>query len=121
MCGITGFPGKFSITCLERAGESTAHRGPDGEGVRLDVDAGIGLAHRRLSILDPSPTGAQPMVGDDGSVALVFNGEIYNFRELRAALDANGHRFRGRSDTEVLLALYVRDGPAMLPRFNATN
>jgi asparagine synthase (glutamine-hydrolysing) len=83
------------------------HRGPDDSGVFEDPGAGIGLAHTRLSILDLSPFGHQPMLSDDGRVVLVFNGEIYNFRELRAELEVQGHRFKGESDTEVLLHLYL--------------
>lgn len=118
MCGIGGFSGHFSSDLLERAGRSLAHRGPDADGIWFDSGAGIGLAHRRLSILDLSSAGAQPMVSDDGAVVLVFNGEIYNFRELQAELEAGGHRFRGHSDTEVLLHLYLAHGEQMLGRLN---
>ncbi len=118
MCGIVGFIGSFAAELLVEANRLQSHRGPDAEGVWQDVDAGIGLAHRRLSILDLSPAGSQPMVSEDGTVVLVFNGEIYNFRELRAELEASGHRFRGQSDTEVLLHLYIAHGEAMLPRLN---
>lgn len=118
MCGIAGFFGNYSGESLERAGRAIAHRGPDADGIWFDMGAGIGLAHRRLSILDLSSSGAQPMVSDDGAVVLVFNGEIYNFRELRAELEASGHQFRGHSDTEVLLHLYLVHGEAMLSRLN---
>lgn len=84
----------------------------------MDEAAKVGLGHVRLSILDPSPLGHQPMLGADGAVALVFNGEIYNFRELRAELEAGGFEFRGHSDTEVLLNLYLAEGDAMLSRLN---
>ena len=94
------------------------HRGPDDEGEFYDAAKGVGLAHRRLSILDLSPTGHQPMISEDGAVVLVFNGEIYNFRELRMELEARGHRFRGHSDTEVLLALYMVKGEDLLPYVN---
>lgn len=118
MCGIVGFSGNFSTDRLEEAGRSIAHRGPDADGIWLDRGAGIGLGHRRLSILDLSPSGAQPMAGADGAVVLVFNGEIYNFRELRLELESKGHRFRGHSDTEVLIELYLAEGKAMLSRLN---
>ncbi|CAG1003883.1 asparagine synthase (glutamine-hydrolysing) [Myxococcaceae bacterium] len=118
MCGIAGFSGHFPAGFLDRANRAIAHRGPDAEGVWSDMEAGVGLAHRRLSIIDLSPAGAQPMASDDGSVVIVFNGEIYNFRELRAELEAMGHRFRGHSDTEVLLHLYLADGERMLERLN---
>ncbi len=118
MCGIVGYFGSFVPAFLAKANELQSHRGPDAGKTWFDGDAGIGLAHRRLSILDLSPAGAQPMVSDDGAVVLVFNGEIYNFRELRAELESSGHRFRGHSDTEVLLHLYLVHGEAMLAHLN---
>ncbi len=118
MCGILGYFGSFSPESLNRANRLQAHRGPDDSGEFNDAEAGIGMGHVRLSILDLSPLGRQPMATDDGSVVLVFNGEIYNFRELRRELEAKGNRFRGRSDTEVLLHLYLAYGDAMLTRLN---
>ena len=118
MCGIAGYLGDFASPMLEAMAASIAHRGPDDAGIFQDLASGIGLAHRRLSILDLSPTGHQPMVSHDGTVVLVFNGEIYNFRELRTELEMRGHRFRSHSDTEVLLALYMHQGEGMLPRLN---
>jgi len=111
MCGIAG----YSLTSiddavpgwLDGAKAALAHRGPDDGGVFEEQAQGIGLAHTRLSILDLSPLGHQPMLSPDGRVALVFNGEIYNFRELRDELDPDGHRFLGGSDTEVLLNIYL--------------
>src|SRR5712664_1464965 len=118
MCGVAGYSGSFSSELLSLANETQAHRGPDDSGQFIDDAAGIGLGHVRLSILDLSPLGHQPMSSDDGLVTLVFNGEIYNFRELRAELEAQGHRFRGHSDTEVVLQLYLARGDAMLSRLN---
>jgi asparagine synthase (glutamine-hydrolysing) len=119
MCGIAGFEGRFDPTILDDMGASIAHRGPDDDGIYYDPRQGIGLVHRRLSIIDLSAAGHQPMFSDDGQVAVIFNGEIYNFRELRSELQERGHRFRGTSDTEVLLALYLIDGEEkMLPRLN---
>lgn len=111
MCGVAG----YSLTSIDNpvpgwldgARAALAHRGPDDSGVFEDQAQGIGLAHTRLSILDLSPLGHQPMLSPDGRVALVFNGEIYNFRELRDELDPQGHRFLGGSDTEVLLNIYL--------------
>ena len=111
MCGIIGY--SFTPnTCipnqdLQIACKILAHRGPDDHGIFEDHTQGIGLAHTRLSILDLSPLGHQPMQSSDGKVVLVFNGEIYNFRELRSQLESLGHIFIGNSDTEVLLHIYL--------------
>ena len=91
---------------LLRIREAMLTRGPDGAGLWISGDRRLGLAHRRLAIIDLSEAGAQPMVTADGSVRIVFNGEIYNCRELRQGLEAKGYRFHSRSDTEVLLHLY---------------
>ncbi|MBI5444585.1 MAG: asparagine synthase (glutamine-hydrolyzing) [Deltaproteobacteria bacterium] len=96
--------------------ESMASRGPDGSGSWYSSDSRVALGHRRLAIIDLSPGGAQPMRSADGTCAIVFNGEIYNHRELRCDLEARGVPFRSQSDTEVLLAAYLADGPAMLTR-----
>ena len=94
------------------------HRGPDDCGHFVGVGVPVALGHTRLSIQDVSCLGHQPMLGADGAVALTFNGEIYNFPALRAGLAADGYPFRGHSDTEVLLALYLRDGANMLSALN---
>ena len=113
MCGIAGFIGGFrgGGFAAERAREELAamtgalhHRGPDDEGFWVDADAAVALGHRRLAIIDLSPLGAQPMRSASGRFTITFNGEIYNFRALRAELAGRGARFRGGSDTEVLLA-----------------
>jgi asparagine synthase (glutamine-hydrolysing) len=103
---------------LARMANAIAHRGPDDAGEWLSPDGNVGLAHRRLSIIDLSPLGHQPMIDASGSAVIVFNGEIYNFRELRAQLESEGYGFRGHSDTEVLLALYKARGAAMLSLLN---
>ena len=92
-----------------------AYRGPDGEGLWLD--RGIGLGHLRLAIIDLT-SGDQPMIDDDGSLVVVFNGEIYNFLDIRADLQSCGHRFRTNSDTEVLLHGYREWGREMVQRLN---
>lgn len=111
MCGFVGIfsspPFLLQEDKLRMALATVHHRGPDDAGVFIDTAHGIGFMHARLSILDVSPLGHQPMLSDDGLVALVFNGEIYNFREIRAELEADGHVFRSHSDTEVLLHLYL--------------
>lgn len=115
MCGIAGFLGlPASGSMLEAAramSGAIAHRGPDADGHWVDETAGVALAHRRLSIIDLSTAGAQPMVSGSGRYVIVFNGEIYNFRALRDELAAGGSSFRGHSDTEVLLAAIERWGP----------
>jgi asparagine synthase (glutamine-hydrolysing) len=118
MCGIVGVSGQFDAAALRGSFAGIAHRGPDDSGFFEDAEHGVGFAHARLSILDLSPLGHQPMASDDGRVVIAYNGEIYNFRALRAQLEAAGHRFRSESDTEVLLQLYLAEGEAMLPRLN---
>lgn len=108
MCGIAGYwtPGKLDPGLLTRMEQCLAHRGPDDHTTWTDPEAGIGFAHRRLAIVDLSPSGRQPMVSTDGRWMLSFNGEIYNHAELCAALEAAGEApsggWRGHSDTEVL-------------------
>ena len=115
LCSIIGLSGG-NLGRLSAANDLLTHRGPDDKGVFIDNAAGIGLGHCRLSILDLSLLGHQPMHSSDGEVVLVFNGEIYNFRELRADLEVLGVGFCGHSDTEVLLNLYITEGEAMLSR-----
>ena len=120
MCGIAGHFAWSAAAppvdrdALVRTRDRMASRGPDGRGMWLDAGRRVGLAHRRLAIIDPSEAGAQPMALDGGRLVITFNGEIYNFRELRRGLEAAGRRFRTASDTEVLLHLYDRDGPGMV-------
>jgi asparagine synthase (glutamine-hydrolysing) len=118
MCGLAG---RFHPIALPpdpvwpgRVDGLLAHRGPDGRGHYLD--GRCELVHRRLALLDLSQTGSQPMPNEDGSIHVVFNGEIYNHRELRAELRAKGHVFRGTSDTEVLVHLYEENGEAVPSR-----
>lgn len=120
MCGIAGFirtcaPGADE-TVLRRMGEEISHRGPDASGQYLDEQ--VGLAHRRLSIIDLSRDGNQPMFSADRRYAIVFNGEIYNFQQLRAELVKEGVLFRSRTDTEVILALYAKKGRGCLDDLN---
>jgi asparagine synthase (glutamine-hydrolysing) len=120
MCGIAGILHRdgapASIMALRSMTDLIAHRGPDGEGHL--VEGPIGLGHRRLAIIDLSPAGAQPMTTRDGRYTLTYNGEIYNFNELRASLQARGYRFNSRSDSEVLLYAFAHWGPAALSRLN---
>lgn len=103
MCGIAGVVGGRDPREAEAMAATLHHRGPDGAGLWVDAEAGVGLAFRRLAIIDLTPTGDQPMVSVDGRFVLVFNGELYNFRELRSELSGRDIPFRGSSDTEVLL------------------
>jgi asparagine synthase (glutamine-hydrolysing) len=121
MCGIAGFIGadkNVVTTSVALATSAISHRGPDDEGtvVRSFGHEWLGLGHRRLSILDLSPLGHQPMVHRETEAEIVFNGEIYNFQRLRADLERDGERFQSGSDTEVLLAGLVRHGKAFLRR-----
>ncbi|MGB3797860.1 MAG: asparagine synthase (glutamine-hydrolyzing) [Alteraurantiacibacter sp.] len=125
MCGIAGFvefSGEFKTDparLLDDMRDALFHRGPDAGGSVLEAEGRIGLGHRRLSIIDLSETGAQPMVSPSGRYAIVFNGEIYNFQTIRSELTALGATFRGTSDTEVLLEAIERFGlPAALERAN---
>ena len=116
MCGLAGFSGSFDARDLRAMNELLAHRGPDGEGLWVDESAGIGLGHRRLAIIDLRPEADQPMTNEDGSVRVIVNGEIYNFRELRAELEGKGHIFKSRSDVEVVVHLYEEVGTAAIER-----
>jgi asparagine synthase (glutamine-hydrolysing) len=126
MCGIAGFldrsPNRSSDQLAPRVTAMTdaiSHRGPDDSGLWLDAETGVALGHRRLSILDLSAEGHQPMISHSGDLIIVFNGEIYNFQEIRKDLESSGERFRGHSDTEVMLEAFDRWGmEASLRRFN---
>jgi asparagine synthase (glutamine-hydrolysing) len=117
VCGILGIVGqRIERDRLERMTATMRHRGPDAGGI-LELEEGA-LAHCRLSILDPTSAANQPFVDPHGRAALVFNGEIYNYRELRPQLEAHGHVFRTNSDTEVLLASYLRWGEGCVAQLN---
>jgi asparagine synthase (glutamine-hydrolysing) len=119
MCGILGFLGTgIARGSFEAKLERLRHRGPDGAGIWEDPGRDVRLGHRRLAIIDLSPTGAQPMEDCTGRWVIVFNGEIYNFQDLRPELERLGSRFRGSSDTEVLLEAYKRWGESLLQRLN---
>ncbi len=121
MCGIAGIF-SYSDTAhqvdteeLLRIREAMVSRGPDGSGLWVSTNKHIGLAHRRLSIIDLTEAGAQPMATQDEDFRVVFNGEIYNYRELRDRLEAKGYSFHTNSDTEVLLNLYAEYGGPRRP------
>ncbi len=121
MCGITGIYafnmiGRVGMIHLAKATEALNSRGPDFQNTFHDNS--VGLGHRRLSILDPTPEGHQPMSDETGRYRIVFNGEIYNFRELRRELEMTGQTFHSNSDTEVLLQLLIREGKDCLSRLN---
>jgi len=121
MCGICGIyhldrNRSVNKTQLQEMARVMHHRGPDDEG--FYIEGNLGLGHQRLSIIDPSPSGRQPMTNEDGKLWIVLNGEIYNYLELRQELMSRGHQFRSNSDTEVILHLYEEHGPACLNRLN---
>mgnify|MGYP001232494814 CR=1 FL=1 len=120
MCGIAGIFNlngePVSSDLLRSMTDTIAHRGPDGEG--FYTDGFIGLGHRRLAIIDLSPAGHQPMVSICGQYVISYNGEVYNFEEIRTELETLGHRFRSRTDTEVVLCAYRQWGEQCLDRFN---
>jgi asparagine synthase (glutamine-hydrolysing) len=114
VCNLNGEPVPSGL--LKRMTDVIAHRGPDGEG--LYTDGPVGLGHRRLAIIDLSPTGHQPMANVTGEIVITYNGEIYNFQKLRVELEALGYQFHSRSDTEVIIHAYEEWGEACLDRFN---
>jgi asparagine synthase (glutamine-hydrolysing) len=122
MCGISGFVGRADAELIQRMSDVLAHRGPDDAGTRVfpasDAGPPAALGHRRLSIIDPSPKGSQPMSYARGRYWITYNGELYNFKALRDELESDGFEFRSDCDTEVLLALFARDGEGMLERLN---
>jgi asparagine synthase (glutamine-hydrolysing) len=124
VCGIAGLFVRGSggdpvdAAQLDQLRRALLHRGPDASDVWISDDRRCGLAHTRLAIVDLSPTGAQPMSTPDGRYVVTFNGEIYNHEDLRRELESRGHVFRGRSDTEVLLRLYVEQGAKCLDRLD---
>src|SRR5439155_1667571 len=120
MCGIAGvfrFDGEPVATAtLEAMGAAVAHRGPDGKG--MWAAGPVGLVHRRLAIIDLSPAGHEPMSNETGDVLLSYNGELYNFQQLRVELEAHGHQFHSRTDAEVVIHAYEQWGDAFLCRLN---
>lgn len=119
MCGISGIASKRLDpaelkSAIERMAQAIRHRGPDGLGLRCFappvITQSVAIAHNRLAIIDVSPAGCEPMANEDGTVWLVFNGEIYNFEELRARLESRGHRFHSHTDAEVIIHLYEEVG-----------
>jgi len=120
MCGIAGIFNlngePVSQVILRKMTDAIAHRGPDGEG--FYIDSFIGLGHRRLAIIDLSPAGHQPMATEEGNYIITYNGEVYNFQELRVELMTLGHKFTSKTDTEVVLHAYVQWGNDCIKRFN---
>ena len=119
MCGIAAIfsingSEKVNLDQLVRVCDAMKSRGPDGSGKWISTDKRVGLAHRRLAIIDLSAGGAQPMSSEDGNLVITFNGEIYNYLSLRESLESKGYQFRSTSDTEVLLYLYAEKGEDML-------
>ena len=121
MCGIAGIllqDGKVNESELIAIRDSLSHRGPDDAGIWINDRAYLALVHRRLSIIDLSNAAHQPMENEDGTIQLVFNGEIYNFKDLRKELIQKGHRFKSNSDSEVVVHAYEEWGEASVLRFN---
>jgi asparagine synthase (glutamine-hydrolysing) len=121
MCGIAGIiktSNRVDADELVRMRDALEHRGPDDQGIWIGADGAVGLAHRRLSIIDLSEAGHQPMINDEATLVLVFNGEIYNFRELREALEERGYSFRSQTDSEVILHAYEEWGTKAIAKMN---
>ena len=121
MCGIVGIASRFPINephLLKAMRDTMRHRGPDDQGAWFTADGRVGLAHRRLAIIDLSAAGHQPMLDASGQFCITYNGEIYNYQEVRRELEGLGHRFRTASDTEVILEAYRAWGTACLNHLN---
>ena len=121
MCGIVGYCSNMDASSfrdsMSAATDLLSHRGPDDAGLFFDDEHGVGMGHRRLSIIDLSTTGHQPMDSDDGNSVIVFNGEVYNFSDIKKELTGFGHQFKGTSDTEVVLKAYIQWGVECLEKF----
>src|SRR5712691_3341487 len=121
MCGISGWflksGNKFDVSHLEAMAGAIDHRGPDDRGYFVDNERGVAFAHNRLSIIDLSSAGHQPMISEDGNFVLDYNGEIYNFLQLRKELEGLGHQFISRTDSEVVLRSFMEWGAASVERF----
>jgi asparagine synthase (glutamine-hydrolysing) len=127
MCGISGLAtkrfGQLDLqSTIQNMASAIRHRGPDGMDVRCfgppAISQGVALGHNRLAIIDVSQAGREPMTNEAGTIWLVFNGEIYNFQELRKRLELGGHRFRSHTDAEVILHLYEETGPSCVKELN---
>ncbi|MDQ2981998.1 MAG: asparagine synthetase B, partial [Actinomycetota bacterium] len=123
MCGICGirairdnFPADEQL--VTRMNDTIVHRGPDDGGAWASAEHGVALAHRRLSIIDLSYAGHQPMSNEDGTVWITFGGEIYNHLDLRPELEAKGHVYRSQTDTETIIHLYEEEGPRCVERLH---
>ncbi len=123
MCGITGVyhfnnDKKTTKETVDDMRDTLAHRGPDGKGTFLSSEKKVGLGHRRLSIIDLSEKGAQPMTDEGGKIQIVYNGEVYNFKKIRSELENLGYDFRSKTDTEVIMKSYQEWGVDCVKRFN---
>ena len=118
MCGIAGFYGSYDYSLLNEMNLTQAHRGPDDEGLWYDKNDSVGLAHRRLSIRDLSSAGHQPLFSKCESATIIYNGEIYNTDKYYNELKMEGYHFKGNSDTEVILNLYLKYGTQLTNKLN---
>ena len=119
MCGISGiieFNDKVQLEDLNKMRDTLVHRGPDNGNSFINKSGNVGFGHRRLSIIDLSEVANQPMFNEDGSVSIVYNGEIYNFIELRDELRRKGHQFKSKSDTEVIVHGYEEWGTNVIQK-----
>ncbi|HAJ06627.1 MAG TPA: asparagine synthetase B, partial [Chloroflexi bacterium] len=112
ICGLVQFPGcpPISLDMLEKMSELIVHRGPDDSGIYVSNDNSVGLCNRRLSIIDPTDSGRQPFSNEDKTIWVVYNGETYNYADLRGKLIDKGHVFSSHTDTEILVHLYEEYG-----------